>query len=342
LMIHDFKRVFFPQNGSEIAVPGKPIPRERDLGERICTPLLKYIPATVHPNTITGVNHIVNCVLFVFAIGASSEPGTWQMLCCLLCSVLNVIAMILDSLDGTYARATNQCSKMGELLDHWLDALHVPMIASGIALAAHLQPWALASVVILNAMLYNTQLIIYNTTHNFIDIAGVEAQLGTSALYLVSVVLSILSTSHPLFVDWARCILGIVAAIITGNLVWQFRPQFVHSHMWTSAGAFLLMNILFTVPYLLGLMSVLPFVLTIFFLSFRITGTLVLYSIRRVPYSGVDMYMFLWGVAGIYVQYGHVTSFVKTLFPFLFCVYCTKNNLADLRPHLDMLLAKTK
>jgi len=256
-----------------------------------------------------------------------------------LCSVLNFITMMLDCLDGMHARTSNQCSKMGELLDHWFDAMHVPMIAAGIAMAARLDPWFLASTVILNAVLYNSQLIIYNTTHKFINIAGVEAQIGTSALYLVAVVLSVLSVPYSSFIAWARLGFGIAAVIVTSQIVWQFRPHFVQPAMWTSAGAFLLMNVLLAISYLSGHMSIIPYTLTAFFCSFRITGTYVLYSIQRRPYSGVDIYVILWGLAGIYVQYGHVSQIIHLMFPYLFCLHCAKSNISELRPHLDMLLS---
>eukprot|EP00494_Astrolonche_serrata_P020023 UN20240 len=46
------------------------------------------------------------------------------------CSLTNYISMALDCLDGMHARATNQCSRVGELLDHWTDSFSVPIIAS--------------------------------------------------------------------------------------------------------------------------------------------------------------------------------------------------------------------
>ncbi len=46
-----------------------------------------------------------------------------------------LLSMIGDSLDGMHARRTDQCSKLGEMMDHWLDAIIVPLTTLGITVA---------------------------------------------------------------------------------------------------------------------------------------------------------------------------------------------------------------
>ena len=52
-------------------------------------------------------------------------------------------SMVLDCWDGMQARRTGRTSKLGELLDHWLDAIHVPLVSAGMALMLELPPYRL-------------------------------------------------------------------------------------------------------------------------------------------------------------------------------------------------------
>jgi phosphatidylglycerophosphate synthase len=123
---------------------------------------------------------VFNWLLIVTAYTAWTYDGHWRMVACVLCAVLNFCCMVLDCLDGMHARATRQTSKLGELLDHWLDAFHVPLVGAGVVYALGLQPWALAMVHVGNAGLYSAQLIHYYHTRTFIATSGVEAQISTS------------------------------------------------------------------------------------------------------------------------------------------------------------------
>lgn len=199
--------------------------RRLDIGSLICGPVLLLIPRSMHPNTITAINHLLNwCLLLLAALSASVEvhkrmrmlsrsgmhfirealnlivvcirksqnfsmpddQGQLRIGCLAICSLLNFICMMLDCLDGMHARNTNQCSKLGEVLDHWLDSAHVPAVCGGVLLAFQLDDWAFVSIQILNSMIYCCQLIVYHFKLVFLQTSGVEAQIGTSALYLVA------------------------------------------------------------------------------------------------------------------------------------------------------------
>ena len=94
------------------------------------------------------------------------------------------IRAYLDNLDGMQARRTNRCSKLGELMDHWLDAIHVPLANVGMAMALQLAPWAVVGVVVSGTMIYQAQVLHYHVKRVFIHppTSGTDARSGPKNL----------------------------------------------------------------------------------------------------------------------------------------------------------------
>ena len=89
------------------------------------------IPASLPPEAIVGCGHlaaIAGAVGFGFAL-----RSTWGGVLAALGVALNHTC---DCLDGTHARATNQCRNGGELLDHFVDPLSFSYWVVGIAASA--------------------------------------------------------------------------------------------------------------------------------------------------------------------------------------------------------------
>lgn len=81
--------------------------------------IVPRIPASIAPNTLTIVGQICG-VLSAVATGAavSGHPFFYLVSAALLFTYLT-----FDNIDGAHARRTNQCSPLGEFLDHGLDGI---------------------------------------------------------------------------------------------------------------------------------------------------------------------------------------------------------------------------
>lgn len=263
--------------------------RRFDVGEVISKPFLALIPASWHPNHITFLNHICNWMLLTLTFSAHylklSYPEYTSFLY-IVCAILNFACMTLDCLDGMHARKTKQCSKLGEFLDHWLDALHVPMVAGGISFALNFTETARASILLLNCILYVSQLIVYHYLRVFYQTGGVEGQILTSFLYIwcsMEIRYDFSPETSKLF----GTLVSITAAIVSAHMIYQFIKRF-DRQMWWALFLFLVPACGISALYLLGHYSFFMCTLLVSCISFRITGSYVLYSILGRPYNGWD------------------------------------------------------
>jgi phosphatidylglycerophosphate synthase len=84
----------------------------------VWTPMLAYVPLRVSPNTLTllgtGLAFLASALLYTFPEARWSWGAAGVLYSAFLC---------LDNLDGPQARRTGGGTPLGEMLDHWLDAL---------------------------------------------------------------------------------------------------------------------------------------------------------------------------------------------------------------------------
>lgn len=88
-------------------------------------PSLPFIPASIHPNSITHSGHLL-CFLAV-AVLYWARPTHGVVF--LLSMALLQVYLWCDNADGAHARRTKQSSVLGEFLDHGLDLLNTTYIA---------------------------------------------------------------------------------------------------------------------------------------------------------------------------------------------------------------------
>jgi len=146
--------------------------------------------------------------------------------------VLLFLSLVADSLDGLHARKTNQCSKLGEILDHSLDAANTMLIASTILVlmvqSVHVTITAFS--VPATAFIYNAQLVLYGREGKWIvpPISGVHAQIivMTAQLTLGFVIL-LFSRNHPASVF--ACYLFAVGAMLTQAKDIVFNVHYLHA-----------------------------------------------------------------------------------------------------------------
>lgn len=105
------------------------------------------IPSAFPPEGIVAVGHLW---AIVGAIGFACATHCWWG------GALAAIAVVMnhtcDVLDGTHARATNQCRNGGELLDHFVDPLSFSYWVTGIAYSADCLLLGIGGVIVIYAM----------------------------------------------------------------------------------------------------------------------------------------------------------------------------------------------
>lgn len=100
-------------------------------------PLVPAIPRGITPNQITISGQLAAAA--AFAVVLAVRPMTAAAFVFLAAAILYYA--LADCVDGHFARHTRQTSRLGELLDHWLDALSVPLVILGLGLALPATPW---------------------------------------------------------------------------------------------------------------------------------------------------------------------------------------------------------
>src|SRR5262249_4649696 len=102
--------------------------------------------ARLNPNTITHTGHLLNLTGTIFLLAMWPKRG-WPFVVAMLTLQLYTWC---DNADGAHARRTNQCSALGELLDHGLDSLNTVYMAYLTAMALGVPPaWWVALALII-------------------------------------------------------------------------------------------------------------------------------------------------------------------------------------------------
>jgi len=296
-----------------------PNARRVDLGELICRPVMRFIPKYWHPNSITMINHCCNWALLVLALICDELPYHVRVVAYIICAILNFLCMMLDCLDGMHARATSQCSRMGELLDHWLDAVHVPLVVCGIGFSLKFPDWALFGNIALSILLYNAQLMVYHHQRVFVQTSGVEAQIGTSLFYLMIAGYCHLPADHTL----VRTLSNLVcysSLIVTPKLAWTFISRFDRSMVERFIG-FCVQLFIPGMLYLMDYIGIVEMLILCTVISWRVTGCYVMHSILQRPYQGFDWAIMIWeGLilwSFFFMEPLPVSAFYQKLLPFV-------------------------
>jgi phosphatidylglycerophosphate synthase len=105
-------------------------------------PLIRFIPRSVDPNSITHIGHLI-CLVGVsvlLAFGTSVGGGAGIRFPFIAAVVCLQLYNWCDNADGAHARRTGRTSAMGELLDHGLDMLNTTYIAYAAAISISAPP----------------------------------------------------------------------------------------------------------------------------------------------------------------------------------------------------------
>jgi phosphatidylglycerophosphate synthase len=109
------------------------------------TPTLPAIPRSVNPNSITHAGHLLNLLGTALLLAFYSPAGGWPFF---VAAVTLQLYNWCDNADGGHARRTNQCSALGEFLDHGLDVLNTTYIAYMSAMSIGAPPlwWVIIAI----------------------------------------------------------------------------------------------------------------------------------------------------------------------------------------------------
>ena len=316
---------------------------EAQIIKSLCEPLLPHVPASVHPNTISLITHLIAWVTTALAVGSVFAPTPLRSLLLVGAGIGMLVSMIGDCLDGMHARKTDQCSKLGEMMDHWLDAIIVPLTIIGITVALQMEPWMMALACTTATMVYQGQLVLYHHTGKFVQpepATGVEGQFGISIGYVALAVLYYFTPRDQAWMDLAIGILGAVGIFIQMRCNWFYYVRL--GRLFTRHLLYVGMMAALAGFYLAGALDAFAFMFGLIFVSFRISGSYVLHTIVGRPFDGNDLGIFAFLAA---IGIGHFvlapislgpTTLQATL-PYLAGVYVTIRNFADFTRYYEQL-----
>lgn len=151
--------------------------------------LTRRLPRAVHPNMLTVLSAVVivaftalgvGCSALEAQVGSAGEGAGVVLGMRSGVGALILLYAVLDCMDGVHARATGQCSKIGEALDHWVDAFGVPLTAGAVFLTMGMDNATLLGAMIGAPLCFSTQLAVYHETGKWVatDTSGVLGQLA--------------------------------------------------------------------------------------------------------------------------------------------------------------------
>merc|ERR1712166_1082645 len=304
---------------------------------------------------------LLTLTILILSIQRSPSPEM-QLFYSVCCGVGMVISMILDCLDGMQARKTGQCSKLGEVLDHALDAISIPISVASVGFSAHMfetSPIPVALGLVLSVCVYNAQLVLYHHTGKFIhpDVTtGTEGQFGLAVTHVAFGIVEycLKRNSMPLTclfnVGWLYCV---ITCIVSFRVLWFYivrlypmqclTPHLVF-HVYTSVALYL---------FFTGWLDAVAFSILVSVLSFRICGTYVIRTCVKMPFHGYDracLFLVLLAVLDSLRVLEFDQVFEGTVlvgskanaFLLCFCVWVVARHIYNLAEHYDDLKPKAK
>jgi phosphatidylglycerophosphate synthase len=231
--------------------------------------------------------------------------------------------MLLDTLDGMHARATNQCSTVGAILDHWCDSGNIVFIVltNVILFQIYNDPsnywWVFFCF--MPSIVFNWQLTYCLLTKKEITVAGPEAQTVCSLVLLAYACADYLSPESTYVTDYCRMAVTYLPFVF-GVLEWiKYLPTadgriiFCHSY-------FIAMHVMIGSLYIQGLVGVMEFFVLMLLIGWYWNGQLTIkYETKNYDYPGCELRPALW-VAGIMLtklaNFSVITTFIIGM-----CIY---------------------
>ena len=316
---------------------------ERVIIRMLCEPILARVPHWVHPNQISVITHVIAWATAAAAVISAQSDRPNKSLFLLAAGFGMLLQMIGDCLDGMQARKTDQCSKLGEMMDHWLDANVVPLVTLGITIALDMPPWAIVLVNVTATMVYHAQLVLYHHTGRFIHpepASGVEGQFGVSIAYVALAIFFYFVDRQARWLDVALSVVAVIGTFVQLRCSWFYYPKLgkhIQPHL-----RFVATLAAFGALYLWGAIDLYGFAFVLVFSSFRISGSYVLHTIVKRPFDGNDLGIVFFAVLiailhSLRSASGGVIDAALPLLPYLAGAYMVFRNLLEFGRHYRAL-----
>lgn len=168
----------------------------RVLKEPLFMPLVRALPATITPNQVTVSGHVAIWLSFAWVLSRPSAPTA---LCAAL-AVAYAFYVVSDCIDGMLARHSGRMSRLGELLDHGLDSLSIPLVVLGFGLVTQQPAWVLlTSTGVVGFMNFATLIHGYRIGYVHLGAIGIiEGILCAAALCGLAAVFGVEWLTRPL------------------------------------------------------------------------------------------------------------------------------------------------
>lgn len=181
----------------------------------VLEPLVRALPAGLSPNAITISGHLV---VWAALAGLLAFPEWGAAL--LFAGLADFAYAWLDCVDGMHARNTGRTSRLGELLDHGLDGLSVPIVPLGFALATRQPPWIVVLATATVSLLHSTTLLHgYRFGRVHLGALGIlEGSIAAAALLSGAAFFGLEPLTRPVALGLSISTLALVG-LISGSLI---------------------------------------------------------------------------------------------------------------------------
>jgi len=163
--------------------------------ENIVRPIAVHIPRKVTPNQITLSNILIRAALLNIAWQNSQRPSPFSVneffVRSIVVAFLLFLTEVVDGLDGAHARMSNQCSKLGEVLDHIVDAMGIPLMSACVVFNTQCDTIGLGLNTGMITIMFNAQLVLYARCQKMVmpELSGPKAVMLTIIVVFVSATL---------------------------------------------------------------------------------------------------------------------------------------------------------
>jgi len=251
------------------------------LRNNINKPLLSVLPEWVSPNFLSLLNTLACWFAFLLAYLAYKyehvyPAGAVAMRVAMVACIWS--SMVLDCLDGMQARKTGKTSKLGELLDHALDAANIPLCSAAALMTLMPDQYTVLISLIGGVMIYNAQLVIYRHQHVFVlpPVTGPVAQAMVCAAMLVFTLFFRLFDRHAYVPTLVVTLFAIGGNITQAQNTLFFGRRLLAFQCVAPHARFAATMILHGLMLPLGYFSVAEYLTSAALLAFRLNGRYVL------------------------------------------------------------------
>lgn len=178
-------------------------------------PLVRALPRRLTPNQITVAGQLAAGAGFLLAaLGRPLPPAG-----CVLLAGLVLFYIVADCIDGLFARHTQRTSRLGEMLDHWLDAASVPLVILSLVLVLPASPWLVMTTAVITTSLHFATFL-HGFRVGFVHLGAIGVIEGSCVGALLCVAMAFVGDgwlAHEVAGGWSVASL-LVVALVAGSV----------------------------------------------------------------------------------------------------------------------------